>query len=115
MRMIERRGWGIAFETAGERAGYDPEVRLRLARLGSATPPEAAGREQVWHTYPPVEVPSTDGVIAALSRPETWPDYASALGRFTPLRPRRAGWARRSRSRSSPVRRRAVRCSRAAT
>jgi hypothetical protein len=31
-------------------------------------------------------MPSSDGVIAALSRPETWPDYASALGRFTPLR-----------------------------
>jgi hypothetical protein len=25
-------------------------------------------------------------VVAALSRPETWPDYASELGRFTPLR-----------------------------
>ena len=35
---------------------------------------------------PPVEMPSSDAVIAALSRPETWPDYASALGRFTPLR-----------------------------
>jgi hypothetical protein len=82
----ERRGWGIAFETAGQRAGFDPEERLRLARLGSSTPPEAAGGEQVWHTYPAVEVPSSEGVIAALSQPETWPDYASALGRFTPLR-----------------------------
>ena len=53
---------------------------------GPSTPPEAAGREQVWHTYPAVEMPSSDGVIAALSRTETWPDYASALGRFTPLR-----------------------------
>ena len=82
----ERRGWGIAFETPGERAAHDPEVRLRLARLGISTPPEAPGREQTWHTYPSVEVPSSDGVIAALSRPETWPDYASSLGRFTPLR-----------------------------
>ena len=82
----ERRGWGIAFESSGERAAYDPEVRLRLARLGASTPPEAAGREQTWHTYPPVEMPSSDRVIAALSRPETWPDYASSLGRFTPLR-----------------------------
>jgi hypothetical protein len=32
-------------------------------------------------------MPSADAVIAALSQPETWPDYASALGRFTPLRP----------------------------
>jgi hypothetical protein len=82
----ERRGWGIAFESSGERAAYDPEVRLRLARLGASTPPEAAGREQTWHTYPPVEMPSSDRVIAALSRSETWPDYASSLGRFTPLR-----------------------------
>jgi hypothetical protein len=82
----ERRGWGIVFETPAERAAYDPEVRLRLARLGPSTPPRAPGREQTWHTYPPVEVPSSAGVIGALSRPETWPDYASALGRFTPLR-----------------------------
>jgi hypothetical protein len=82
----ERRGWGIAFETPEVRAGHDPEVRLRLARLGSSSPPEATGKEQTWHTYPAVEMPSSDGVIAALSRPETWPDYASALGRFTPLR-----------------------------
>jgi hypothetical protein len=82
----ERRGWGIAFESPAERAAYDPEVRLRLARLGFSTPPEAAGHEQTWHTYPPVEMPSSDSVIAALSRPETWPDYASSLGRFTPLR-----------------------------
>jgi hypothetical protein len=82
----ERRGWGIAFETQEERTAYDPEVRLRLARLGASTPPQAPGREQTWHTYPAVEVPSSDGVIAALSRTETWPDYASALGRFTPLR-----------------------------
>jgi hypothetical protein len=83
----DRRGWGIAFETGEERSAYDPEVRLRLARLGDPTPPVAPGREQTWHTYPAVEVPSADGLIAALSRPETWPDYASALGRFTPLRP----------------------------
>jgi hypothetical protein len=81
-----RRGWGIAFESPEERSAYDPEVRLRMARLGSSTPSEAPEHEQIWHTYPGVEMPSSDGVIAALSRPETWPDYASALGRFTPLR-----------------------------
>jgi len=32
-------------------------------------------------------MPSVDGVIAALTAPETWPDYASDIGRFTPLRP----------------------------
>ncbi len=81
-----RRGWGIAFRTAAERNAYDPEERMRLARLGPLTPESAAPEEQVWHTYPPVEMPSADGVIAALTAPETWPDYASAVGRFTPLR-----------------------------
>jgi hypothetical protein len=59
----ERRGWGIAFESPAERAAYDPEVRLRMARLGVSSPPEAPGHEQTWHTYPPVEMPSSDAVI----------------------------------------------------
>jgi hypothetical protein len=80
-----RRGWGIAFETAEARAAYAPERRLRFARLGALTPETGRGEEQVWHTYPPVAVPSAERVIAALSQPETWPDYASELGRFTPL------------------------------
>src|SRR4051812_20595265 len=83
----ERRGWGIAFETAGERAAHDPTKRLALARLGELTPENARPEEQVWHTYPAVEVPSAEAVIGALTRPETWPDYASEIGRFTPLRP----------------------------
>ncbi len=33
-----------------------------------------------------MEVPSADAVISAVSRTETWPDYASEIGRFTPLR-----------------------------
>jgi hypothetical protein len=37
-------------------------------------------------TYPPVEMPSAQAVVDALTRPETWPDYASEIGRFTPLR-----------------------------
>lgn len=81
-----RRGWGIAFQTAEEKAAYDPEVRLRLARLGELTPGRAPVGEQVWHTYPAVEMPSAEGVIKALTAPETWPDYASEIGRFTPLR-----------------------------
>lgn len=54
----ERRGWGIAFPSAQERARYRPEQRLELARLGPLTPGAAPGREQTWHTYTPVELPS---------------------------------------------------------
>ncbi|HTX12576.1 MAG TPA: hypothetical protein VME22_28425 [Solirubrobacteraceae bacterium] len=81
-----RRGWGIAFPTAEERAAYDPEARMRLARLGELTPESAPPERQTWHTYPPVEMPSAEAVVDALTRPETWPDYASEIGRFTPLR-----------------------------
>ena len=81
-----RRGWGIAFRTPEERAAYDPQRRLELARLGRLTPESVPVAEQVWHTYPPVEMPSVEGVIAALTAPETWPDFASDVGRFTPLR-----------------------------
>jgi hypothetical protein len=31
-------------------------------------------------------MPSAEAVVAALTTPETWPDYASQIGRFTPLR-----------------------------
>lgn len=82
-----RRGWGVVFPTPDEKAAYDPAWRMRLARLGALTPERAPAAEQVWHTYPPVPMPSADGVIAALTAPETWPDYASEIGRFTPLRP----------------------------
>jgi hypothetical protein len=81
-----RRAWGMAFETVEERDAYDPSYRLALAELGELTAETAPLEEQVWHTYEPVEMPSAEGVIAALTRPETWPDYASELGRFTPLR-----------------------------
>ena len=81
-----RRGWGIAFETPADRDAYEPERRLALARVGDLTPERASRDEQTWHTYPPVEVPSCDRVLAALAAPETWPDYASEIGRFTPLR-----------------------------
>jgi hypothetical protein len=81
-----RRGWGIAFPSEEERAAYDPQHRMALAKLGKLTPESGPLDQQTWHTYPPVEMPSVDGVVAALTRPETWPDYASELGRFTPLR-----------------------------
>lgn len=80
-----RRGWGIAFATPEDRAAYDPEVRLGLARVGEPTPERARLAEQVWHTYPPVQMPSAEGVIATLTAPERWPDFASEIGRFTPL------------------------------
>jgi hypothetical protein len=83
----QRRAWGIAFPDLAERDRYDPQVRMELARVGALTPASAPPQERTWHTYPPVKMPSADGVIAALSRPEAWPDYASELGRFTPLRP----------------------------
>ena len=82
----ERRGWGIAFPTAEEKASYDPERRFKLAKLGELTPERAPAEQQVWHTYSPVRMPSAEAVIGALTKPETWPDYASELGRFTPVR-----------------------------
>jgi hypothetical protein len=82
-----RRGWGIVFETVADKAAYQPERRLQLARLGPLTPATRPLAEQVWHTYAPVEVPSAEAVVAALTKPETWPDYATSIGRFTPLRP----------------------------
>jgi hypothetical protein len=81
-----RRGWGIAFPTVEDKAAYDPDVRMRLARVGQLTPERAPLTEQVWQTYPPVQMPSAEGVTAALTAPETWPDYTSEIGRFTPLR-----------------------------
>lgn len=82
-----RRGWGIAFPTGQERDAYDHRHRMRLARLGALTPESAPVDQQTWHTYPPVAMPSVEAVVGALTRPETWPDYASEIGRFTPLRP----------------------------
>lgn len=81
-----RRAWGIVFPTVEDRSAHDPEQRLRQAPVGELTPPLDAAPRQVWRTYPPVEVPSADGALDALHAVESWPDYASELGRFTPLR-----------------------------
>jgi hypothetical protein len=109
-----RRGWGIAFPSVAERDAYRPEQRLALARLGPLTPETAPPEEQVWHTYPPVPMPSVDAVVATLTQPETWPDVASELGRFTPLRA--GGLAGQTlRSRSRPGRPRAAPSTRAVT
>jgi hypothetical protein len=82
-----RRAWGIAFPSVAERDAYDPTRRLSMARLGKLTPGSGPPDRQMWHTYLPVQMPSVEGTLSALTRPETWPDYASELGRFTPLRP----------------------------
>jgi hypothetical protein len=82
-----RRAWGMAFETVSEREAYDPAYRMALAKVGELTAEGAPLDQQVWHTYAPVEMPAAEKVIAALTQPETWPDYASEIGRFTPLRP----------------------------
>jgi len=82
----DRRGWGIAFQSSQARDAYDPACRMSLADIGRLTPEQAAPAEQVWHTYPAVEMPSAPAVVAALTAPHTWPDFASELGRFTPLR-----------------------------
>ena len=83
-------------------------------RLGPLTPETAPPEEQTWHTYPPVPMPSVDAVVATLTRRETWPDVASELGRFTPLRA--GGLAGQTfEIGSRPGARRAAPCTRAAT
>jgi hypothetical protein len=82
----DRLGWGIAFPTPEARAAHDPELRLERAQVGPLTPPQRPEADQVWHTYPPVEVPGAAATAAAVLDVAHWPDYASELGRFTPLR-----------------------------
>jgi hypothetical protein len=84
----DRMGWGIAFPTAEAKRAHDPERRLRRAQLGPLTPPTRPGPDQVWHTYPPVEIPDVAATVEAILAVEHWPDYMSELGRFTPLRRR---------------------------
>lgn len=77
-------GWGIAFPDEEARAAYDPARRLELAPLGELTPETSA--DAIFHTYPPVPVADVAATVAAVTTPERWPDYATGLGRFTPLR-----------------------------
>jgi len=81
-----RRGWGIVFRSVADKEAYDPAWRLDLAQPGPLAPPRAPEAEQVWSTYPPVEVADADAALAALQAVDQWPEYASELGRFTPLR-----------------------------
>lgn len=81
-----RRAWGIVFETVEARRRYEPMQRMRLATPGPLTPARTPREERLWHAFPPVEMPSAQAAIDALLAPETWPDYASGVARFTPLR-----------------------------
>lgn len=80
------RGWGVAFPTGDAREAYTPEARMRHARLGPLTPPAVPGAERVWQSYRPVPVPDVARTLARITAPETWPDFGSDHGRFTPLR-----------------------------
>jgi hypothetical protein len=82
----DRLGWGIAFPSTTAKQAHDPERRLARAQLGPLTPPTRPLDEQVWHTYPPVELPDAAAAVEAILAVEHWPDYMSELGRFTPLR-----------------------------
>jgi hypothetical protein len=82
----QRRGWGIVFRSPADKQAYDPEVRLQRGHLGRLTPPEASAAEQIWSTYPPVEVADAAATLAALEAVDQWPEYGSELGRFTALR-----------------------------
>src|SRR5262249_52509084 len=81
-----RTGWGVVFETAAERAAYQPEVRLRHARLGPISPPRAALSEQTWHTYRHVPIPAVDDLVAVLEATDGWSHFPTDVGRFTALR-----------------------------
>jgi hypothetical protein len=82
-----RVGWGVVFETAGGRANYQPEARLRGARLGPLSPPAAAPVEQTWHTYEPVvPIPGIDDLVAVLQETDAWSLFPTDIGRFTALR-----------------------------
>ena len=82
----ERRAHGIVFETVAARDAYKPAYRLRHAKLGDLTPPARDRKEQVWHTYAPVPIADAARTLAAIARPERWPDFGSDLGRFTSVR-----------------------------
>lgn len=82
-----RRGWGIVFPDSQARADYRPERRLGTVDLGPPRPPTAPEAHRTWHTYPAVPLPDAHRAWELLAAPERWPDFGSALGRFTPVRP----------------------------
>ena len=82
----ERRAYGIAFPSAGERHAFEAERRLERAALGPLTPPAREPAELHWATYDPVALPDPDAALALLTDPPRWPDIGCANGRFTPVR-----------------------------
>lgn len=80
------RGWGIVFPDAAAKDAFRPERRLGEAQLGAITPPGDPHAGQTWHTYPPVPAGDPDTVLALLTAPQRWPEFASELGRFIPVR-----------------------------
>ena len=110
-----RRGWGIAFTSPGDRAGYDPGHRMALARLGRLTPERAPRRRaDVAHLSGGRDARGGRGRRGAhRSRrrgPTTRP--RSAASRRCAAA---ASTGRHSRSRSPPGQKGAARSSRAAT
>lgn len=83
---LDRRGWGIVFPDASALGSFDPELRLRDGTLRELTPPRKPREKQTWHTYERVRVPSAAAVLALLEQTRRWPEFASALGRFTAVR-----------------------------
>ena len=74
-------------DARGERDAYDPACRLALARLGALTPESrAAATSRSGTRTRRSRCPPPRASSRALTQPETWPDYASEIGRFTPLR-----------------------------
>ena len=80
------QGWGIVFQSVEDKERYVPELRLEPVELGPLAPPQAPMDEQVWQTFPPVEVADAEVAVEALLAVERWPEYTSELGRMTALR-----------------------------
>lgn len=78
-----RRRHGIAFETAGQAAAFDPARRREDAALGDLTPP--AREDRRCSTYPWVPLGSAGAALALLEDPARWPDMGCAAGRFTAI------------------------------
>jgi len=81
-----RRAHGVAFESAEERAAFDPSIRLARSALPPLDAPRAAPAERHWSTYPPVPLPDPAAALALLCDPARWPDIGCAAGWFTAVR-----------------------------